>query len=108
MVRAGNLVVDSSICEVVLKRLTDEKIINTPANIVFSGISIMRPPSILDFIWMKSAKSINKALTDNIGNSLSFLIGEASALAILFRAGKIDVLVGSVKVATENYRFGFF
>ena len=54
---------------------------------------------------MEVAEGVGEAGTEEIGEALALLIGEAGAHAVGFGAGEVDFLVGDVEIATEDDGF---
>ena len=65
----------------------------------------MRPPSVARGVWVEETKGVEEIGVEEVCDSLSLFVGEASVVVIRFRAGKIDFFVSGIKIATNDDRF---
>ena len=74
--------------------VADQKIVNAPSRIVFSGVEAVRPPGILDFFRIQATVGINEPRCQQLGKAFSFLIGKASVFAVGFRVFQVNLRDG--------------
>ena len=108
MVGAEEGFVDFGGLEIFFEGLTDEEVVDAPADVVFAGVAPVAPPGVTLFFGMQEAEGVEEAGVDEVRNSLSFFVGEAGGVVVGFRAGEVDFFVGGVKIATDDDRFNLF
>lgn len=79
-----------------------EEIINAPADVVRSGLTPVRPPSVALSVGVQQTESIEEAGREEIIDSEAFFGCEAGVVLVLFRAGEVEVGVGGVKITTSD------
>ena len=85
MVAAHYLSVNFGVLNLPADPVADQKIVNAPSRIVFSGVEAVRPPGILDFFRIQATVGITNPAASRLGKAFSFLIGKASVFAVGFR-----------------------
>ena len=86
------------------ERSADEEVVYAPANATLSGVGAPSPPSVAaSFVWMKGAESVDKASVEKILDAAALGFGIAGVAFVVFRAGKVYLGVGSIKIATDDY-----
>src|SRR4030042_4956436 len=82
--------------------LSYEKVVNPPAHIPFSGPRLQIPPRILPGLPCELTERVDVAVGDELVHPCPFNGQEAGDLLILFRAGEVYFLVGSVEIAADD------
>ena len=108
MVGAEDGFVDVGGAEAGFKRGRDEEVVDTPANVIYSGFAPVRPPRIAPRVGVEEAESVEETGVEEVGDSLSFFIGKAGVVVIRTWAGKVNFFVSGVKVSTGYNGFFFF
>ncbi len=104
MVAAHYLSVNFGVLNLPADPVADQKIVNAPSRIVFSGVEAVRPPGILDFFRIQATLGINEPRCQQLGKAFSFLIGKASVFAVGFRVFQVNLLMGHVHIPADYHR----
>lgn len=108
MVGASNLVVDVGRLEVGAEGGADEEVVDAPTDVIFAGASPMAPPGVALFVGMEDTEGVDKALVNEVGNSLAFGGGEAGTSGVGLGASEVNGGVGGIEVAADDDGFGLF
>ena len=83
----------------------DNKIVNSPAGVVFSGIKTIAPPTVnAGCIRIQKAEGIGKAGSQQFAKTVPFFIGETGTAPVGGRIFQVDFLMGHIQVTAGDDR----
>lgn len=86
----------------------DKEVIESPANIAFSGFGSVGPPGVVvGFVGVLVAESVNETSFEEFGEIVTFLIGETSGIAVGVGVSEVDFSMGDIEITASNDRLLF-
>ena len=75
---------------------------------MLASVPPVRPPAITLFVWVESAKSVDEAGVDEVGDALALFGGIAGGVFVGLGASEIYSGVGGVEIAAGDDWFVLF
>ena len=86
----------------------NDKIVNTPACVLFSGFEHIAPPSIaIRCVGVQMAEGVGKTCLQCLGEACPLFIGETGIAPIGFGILQVDFIVGHIQIAAGDDGLGF-
>ena len=109
VVAAFDLIQYPRIGELLHQYLGGAKVVQPPANVSLAGSCSIRPPTVaFGRVRVQVTETINEVRFKDGVETGAFFVGKASVFAVWLWVGQVDLLVGDVKIATENHGLGRF
>ena len=80
-----------------------QKIVNSPACILGSGLESVRPPGVFDFLRVEEAISVRKAAVQQLLEGLPLLNGVAGILLVCLGIFQVNCRGGDIQVAADDH-----
>src|SRR5262249_38320470 len=99
-----DILADESVLEARAQRCAEQEIVDTPADVSFTGASHRAPPGIMAAAALELAERVHKTRVQQGAESSALFGREAMVLHVGSRISQIDGGVRHVEVAAENHR----
>ena len=94
--------------DLVLSKIGNQKIINTPSGIILPCIAHIRPPGVFHFVRVQISEGINKPQIQKPCKPSTLLVGKPRIVAVSLRVLKVNVACRNVQVTANDDRFSFW
>lgn len=109
MIAAHHFASDFIIDDLIHKVVRHDIVVQPPSDIAGSGISHVGPKCVgTFFVRIKFPETVDETFSQEIGETLTFFIREASILPVRFGVFEINFVMSDIQIACENDAFLLF
>ena len=108
MIRAWDGVVDNRVLHPIYQRFRDQEVVDPSADTALAGIEDIRPPGVLDSIWVEMAINIDKAVIQKFLHPSPLFREKAGIFLVRFWVFQIDWHVRGIEITSNNQRLSLF
>lgn len=101
MIAAIDIVIDPRLLHKFPALFIDNKIIESPTDILRPSTRPHAPPRILHFSWVQRAETVDPSVLQEFREACPLFESEPGCFFIAFWSGNVDLLVADVQIAAD-------